>query len=123
MKLPSLFTQRLGTDNHSRPSQKQFLLLGLLAAGVSAGLILINWKRLPPEIPLYYSRPWGEAQLAPVNLFFLFPLTGAAIIILGAVLSRTNNHHSFLAWAIQISSLVFNLLLLIAVVKIIGIIL
>lgn len=28
-------------------------------------LIFITWKKIPPFIPLFYSLPWGEEQLAP----------------------------------------------------------
>lgn len=43
------------------------LFLGLL-------LILLFLKRLPPQVPLYYSLPWGDEQLASPLLFFLLPL-------------------------------------------------
>lgn len=36
---------------------------------------LIAWRsnRLPPSVPLWYSRPWGEDQLASPYWLFLLP--------------------------------------------------
>ena len=43
----------------------------LLGAG---WLILVwFWSRLPPEVPLLYSRPWGEEQLVNKPLILLLP--------------------------------------------------
>jgi hypothetical protein len=35
-------------------------------------LIFLNWSRLPPVVPLYYSLPWGEEQLAPKMALVVF---------------------------------------------------
>jgi hypothetical protein len=32
-----------------------------------------KWKRLPPELPLFYSLPRGEDQLGSPSLLFIFP--------------------------------------------------
>lgn len=49
-------------------------------------LLILFWGKLPPQVPLFYSRPWGEEQLGkPLELLilpgtsFLFYL-GAALI-------------------------------------------
>lgn len=34
-------------------------------------LILIFWTKLPPEIPLFYSRPWGKDQLVKKSWFLI----------------------------------------------------
>lgn len=33
----------------------------------------LRYSRLPPQIPLFYSRLWGEDQLADLWLIFLLP--------------------------------------------------
>ena len=38
------------------------ILLGLVWL-LSTLLLLVFWKRLPPEMPWFYSLPWGEEQL------------------------------------------------------------
>ena len=39
---------------------------GVVAAGVAIGIGggLMLGRDLPPQVPLFYSRPWGEEQLA-----------------------------------------------------------
>ncbi|MBI2008514.1 hypothetical protein HYS82_02550 [Candidatus Amesbacteria bacterium] len=51
-------------------------------AVVSGGLLAIFFARLPPQVPLWYSRPWGEEQLASPAILWSIP---AVIIILGGI--------------------------------------
>lgn len=34
----------------------------------------LKFSSLPPQLPLFYSRPWGEAQLVDTWMIFLLPL-------------------------------------------------
>jgi hypothetical protein len=38
-------------------------------------IAILGWfmRSLPPQVPLYYSRPWGEEQLASQAFLFLLP--------------------------------------------------
>lgn len=54
---------------------KAFLLLFLF----TFTLLLFTFNRLPPQLPLFYSRPWGEEQLATPSFLLLLPL-GALVI-------------------------------------------
>lgn len=47
------------------------LTLGLALVS-SIGLGVVFW-RLPPEVPLWFSRPWGEAQLTKPEALWLLP--------------------------------------------------
>jgi len=38
---------------------------------VAIGLVFVH---LPPQIPLYYSRPWGEDQITTPIFLFILPL-------------------------------------------------
>jgi hypothetical protein len=40
---------------------------------INALLVWINFTSLPPEIPLFLQRPWGEEQLADKNLIWIQP--------------------------------------------------
>lgn len=51
-----------------------------LSIFISLIYILINFSSLPKEIPLFYSRVWGEEQLAK-NIYIFLPVTG--IFLLG----------------------------------------
>jgi len=35
---------------------------------------ILKFSKLPPQIPLYYSQPWGEGQLADSWMIFLLPI-------------------------------------------------
>lgn len=52
-----------------------WLVFVLLAAAYAA----VNFGRLPDQIPLFYSRPWGESQLS--NRYFLFLPIGGAFLL------------------------------------------
>jgi hypothetical protein len=38
------------------------------------GIFAIDYGNFPPQIPLFYSKPWGEDQLAEVWMIFLLPV-------------------------------------------------
>ena len=44
------------------------------AAVVGVGSLALYWRSLPPEIPLLYSRPWGQDQLVSPYFLWLLPL-------------------------------------------------
>jgi len=52
-----------------------------------AVLIFFKFNDLPPQLPLYYSRPWGESQLATSSLILLLPLLSLIILILNNFLA------------------------------------
>ncbi|MBI2326896.1 hypothetical protein HYU92_01110 [Candidatus Curtissbacteria bacterium] len=64
----------------------KFVLLVFLAAVISiflqAAIIVGSWSKLPPEIPLYYSRPWGENVLSPPVGLWLLPGIGLVCLII-----------------------------------------
>lgn len=37
-------------------------------------LIAFYWRRLPPEIPLFYSKPWGSAMLSSMLFIWIIPV-------------------------------------------------
>ncbi len=42
---------------------------------LSIGILLFRFRLLPPMVPLWYSRPWGQDQLASPFWLFLLPLS------------------------------------------------
>jgi hypothetical protein len=89
------------------------------------GLILLFWKKLPPEVPLFYSRPWGKEQLA--SPWFLFLLPGLTLVIflvnfafLTLVKTRLDEKdRSLLTKIIETANFAFSLFCLITLTKII----
>lgn len=66
--------------------------LPLIGGGVvilfSTLLLGITFKRLPPEIPLFYSRPWGEARLTVRYNLWLLPLISTLILGLNLLITH-----------------------------------
>jgi len=38
------------------------------------GILLWKFKVLPEQIPIFYSKPWGEAQIADVWYILILPI-------------------------------------------------
>lgn len=55
------------------------LFLGLIVIVLPTIFTIFYFKNLPYQIPLFYSRTWGEAQLAKTIYIFL-PLAGATLL-------------------------------------------
>lgn len=56
--------------------------LVIILAVVEASLIGLLYKHIPFQVPLFFSRPWGEEQLVPKIYLFSLP---AGLIILTIV--------------------------------------
>jgi len=49
-------------------------------------MILAFWRWLPPELPLFYSRPWGKEQLTtPIGLFIV-PAFSLLVLVVNLIL-------------------------------------
>lgn len=57
-----MYTQIVKEDGNLETSDFLFILSGLLIV-VMLGAVGVYWKKLPPEIPWFFSMPWGEQQL------------------------------------------------------------
>ncbi len=53
-------------------------------------VIVVVWfhTKLPPQIPLYYSRPWGDLQLADAWAIALLPFLLHVSIMINNILYR-----------------------------------
>ena len=97
-------------------SQRTVLLLSLL----SIILLVFVWQRLPPEVPLWYSRPWGESQLANSLWLFLLPLGSVFWFMVSLLCSvyLTKNHLTF-TQILFLSTVVTSMLSCITLVQIV----
>ncbi|HOX96352.1 MAG TPA: hypothetical protein PLI45_03135 [Candidatus Woesebacteria bacterium] len=48
--------------------------------GMMGGVLAIFWKSLPPQLPWFYSLPWGEQQLVN-KMWFVWILAGMAVLL------------------------------------------
>lgn len=86
-------------------------------------LLIIKFNDLPGQVPLYYSLPWGEDQLAAAASLFLLPTFSIMILLLNNLIAtfflKTIPLFSRL---LTIFSLIFSLLSAISLTKIISLI-
>lgn len=86
---------------------------------LSIAVTLWRWKFLPPAVPIWYSRPWGEDQLAHPLWLFLLP-AGALLwhginIIVSAVILH---EYPVFARVLFLSSLLVNILSFVTLIQI-----
>ncbi len=57
-------------------------IITALITGLGSALVALTIKDLPPEIPLFYSLPWGESRLtSPVWLWALPAVSGVTLLV------------------------------------------
>jgi len=90
----------------------------LFIAIMQFAFVWYKYNDLPPDIPLFYSRPWGAEQLASSSSAFLLPVITFIVIILNNFLAvfllRSN---SLLSRLLVITSLLFAILSFIATLR------
>ena len=56
-------------------------LFSVLSTLLQSSLILSANSNLPPQVPLFYSRPWGETMLAAKIFLWILPAICALVTI------------------------------------------
>ncbi|PIU74875.1 MAG: hypothetical protein COS76_03790 [Candidatus Portnoybacteria bacterium CG06_land_8_20_14_3_00_39_12] len=93
--------------------------LGIIFVGFL--VILLKQSSLPNFVPLFYSRPWGEEQLAAKNWLFLIPSSSFVIFVFGNQIGRLlwKKNGDFLPFVLNGISLLFSVLGIVTLLKII----
>lgn len=82
--------------------------------------LIWSWPRLPQQVPLFYSLPWGEEQLAPTLSLYILILGSGAMYALNIVLAVwVYNRWSFYSRMLLIGSSTATILAIITVIKIV----
>lgn len=89
-----------------------------MAIVVNVGILLVFWRNLPPEVPLLYSRPWGEDQLTSPYFLWMIPILG---IVIGSGLGLVTNkiEDKMLRVIFLASNIVIQIVIVLGLVKII----
>lgn len=78
---------------------------------------------LPPEIPLFYSRPWGAEQLAGSSKVFLLPMFSFSTVLLNNLLAIFFlRYNLLLSRLLIVVSLLFSIFSFVAVFRSISLI-
>ena len=51
-------------------------------------ILVAKWPSLPSEVPLFYSRPWGEDQLVSPLWLLVLPISSVVCFIINGVFAR-----------------------------------
>ena len=87
---------------------------------VGVGLLAVYWKYLPPEVPLLYSRPWGEDQLVSPYFLWLIPfLDLVSGVGLGFAASNLGDEDKVLPAIILVSSMIVQFILTLGLIRIV----
>lgn len=92
---------------------------GIIFVGLLA--ILLKRSSLPNFVPLFYSRPWGEEQLAAKNWLFLIPGSSFVVFVLSSQTGRLllKRNEDFLPFILNGTSLLYSILGTVTLLKIV----
>lgn len=88
---------------------------------ITQALIIISiWRFLPPEIPLFYSRPWGRDQLVSYPGIITLPAVCLIVFFTNTVIAQLAvKEEALIKKMLSLTSLTFTLLILISLIQII----
>lgn len=83
-------------------------------------LLFFKFNDLPVSVPLYYSLPWGEAQLAPASTLFLLPAFSLIVGLINSILAVSfSESNPLFSHLLTTFSLIFSVLMFFALFRII----
>jgi len=101
----------------------QIFRWNILFIVVQIALIFFKYSELPPQIPLFYSRPWGDSQLAPLNYAYLLPVLSVGILIVNNFLAIFYLRSAeLLSRLLTIISLIFSAFAALALLQVINLV-
>ncbi|HBL51701.1 MAG: hypothetical protein A3D24_02615 [Candidatus Blackburnbacteria bacterium RIFCSPHIGHO2_02_FULL_39_13] len=109
---------KLGKSEEVQSNGKYLLINGisLIAAG---SILSFFWPKLPPQVPLFYSKPWGEAQLAKPYFLAVPLLMSAVFLILNLLLTQKLDNYIFLKKSLIFGTTIISVLASVAVIRIV----
>jgi hypothetical protein len=116
-KIIKVIPQAIWQDNLSRRGIATAVFLWL------AGLLLLVffWLRLPPQVPLFFSLPWGEEQLVSPISIFLLPGGVITVILINLLCAIFLSREKLILRALCSGSAICAFLGLYAIIKILEI--
>ncbi len=93
-------------------------IIALFLSQLIFWLIFLNFKLIPPEVPLWHLQSWGESQLASKGMIWLLP--GLSVGILAVDLLITTliyRKQPFIVGIIMATSSIASVYLLLATIN------
>lgn len=95
----------------------------LLFIAVQILFLLFKFNDLPPQIPIFYSRPWGETQLGSAISIIILPTLSTFLLVINNFLAVSLLRSvPLLSRLLTIVSLLFSVFSAIAIYHIINLI-
>ncbi len=83
-------------------------------------LIVVNWSKFPPQIPLFYSKPWGETMLASPSFVWLLPSLAFIFSLVNFIIAVfVHKVEKFIARVLVFASALVSFISFYAVLKIV----
>lgn len=103
----------------THPTHLNQLRLGIIINLIQIGLILYFFESLPPEIPLYFSLPWGESRLGHPQDLLILPILSFTFLLLNSFLALflDNVHHKLFVKLLISTPTLFAILALISLLQ------
>ena len=99
---------------------KKSFWLALLFLGGQISTLIFFWTSLPPQLPLFYNRPWGQDQLVGPTFLIILPLASFLVSFLNLIFASLIPEEQILASRLlTIFAAVFNFLSLVTLLKIV----
>lgn len=101
----------------------QLLRFNILIIVIQLGFLFYKFNQLPQEVPLFYSLPFGEDQLASTSQLFFIPIFSITIGLINTVISSIFlDNKTLLSRLLIIFSLIYSFLSLVTLFQIINLI-
>lgn len=96
------------------------LVFCLVLSASQVILIIINWSKFPTQIPLFYSKPWGESMLAAPSFIWILPLLAFTFSLVNFVIAVfVHKVEKFIARVLVFASGLVSFISFYAVLKIV----
>jgi len=100
--------------------KNRFVLLNLVFFILQILTVLFFWRHLPSQIPLFYSRPWGEEQLSTPGGLLILPGLTLVVFVINFIFSLfVSKEEKLLRSILFLTTTVFGLFSLITLVQVI----
>lgn len=93
----------------------------ILAIIVAITIMILSGK-LPPNLPLFYSLPWGENQLAKTHQLLIIPATFLCVALINLIIYlQINDNYLIFKRILSVTSVIISLVFIISLFQIISI--
>lgn len=97
-------------------------IFNLILAALMMLSVAISAPKLPKQLPLFYSLPWGDSQLVDISQFLILPFMAILITLVNLAISwHLHESQIVLKRMLSIGSGIITLLILVTTFRIISI--